>query len=102
DHVRAAPARRHRLVGALAAEAEIQRAAEHRLARLRKSIRERGEIDVAAADDDDAGGPTHRGRRARRSAKSAMNRALSMSYWTSTRAAPSAPGHGSSPPIDAP
>ena len=55
-HVGAAAARRDRLVRALAAEPDIETAAEDGLARLRQSIRERRQVDVAAPDDGDARG----------------------------------------------
>ena len=53
-HLGAAEPRRHRLIGALSAPAEIEVRAEDRLSGVRKPIAERDQIDVGAADDGDA------------------------------------------------
>jgi len=55
DHVdlSAAQTRRHSLIGAFAAEAEIEPVAKDRLAGFWKFVRERDEIDVGTANDSD-------------------------------------------------
>ncbi len=61
DHhdFRAAQPRGDRLVGAFAAETQIETPAEHRLAGPRKRVAERDEIGVGAADDGNPGGIRH-------------------------------------------
>ena len=49
-HLGAAEPRRHRLVGALAAPAEVEALAEDGLARLGEAVGEGGQVDVGAAD----------------------------------------------------
>src|ERR1039457_6963206 len=50
-HLRAAQPRRHRLVRAFAAESQAELAPEDGLARTRKLVRIRHQIDIRAADD---------------------------------------------------